>query len=510
MMVAAFVVTPVLIRELGTENYGLWLLLSAIVGHFLLFDLGFRRALVHDISIRRERDDDHEIREIISSFLVLFVAIGLLVLVATGLLAVALPSLFDISPERADEARIALVLLGVAWALHLPANVAGGVLLGHERYDAVNAVDSATRILTAVLSILVVTSGHGIAGLAVAVAVVQVLSAVLMIGIAARYAPAFGMTARSASPRYLRAALNRSTSYFIISINSLVNTRFDELIIGFVLPLSAVGIYGVSMRLIHMARNVALQLNEVLIPLTSRFTNSAQHTQELTTMIVSATRISTGLTAGIALMFIAFGRPFLDLWIGPEVEDAYTPLVILSIALVIGLAQDMPAKTVYASTRHRTGAIVTAAGLASNVLLSIVLIHQLDIVGVALATLIAWSFAAVVMIHVGCGLARIAVGDFVRRALLPVLVPVVPAALLATGTQAVFPATSWPVLIAEAVIAAGAYAFVSLVLLASPGDIRRTARTGLSRLAGTEERSTGFAGRAASHRAEEVDVEAAR
>jgi hypothetical protein len=114
------------------------------------------------------------------------------------------------------------------------------------------------------------------------------------------------------------------------------------------------------------------------------------------------------------------------------------------------------------------------------------------------------------MIQVGCGLAHIPVGDFVRHALLPVLVPVVPAALLATGTQTVVPATSWPVLIAEAVVAAAVYAFVSLALLASPRDIRRLAQTGFRRLAGTEARVTGFAGRAPSPRAEEVDVEVAR
>ena len=508
MMGAAFVVTPVLISELGTNDYGLWLLLSAIVGHYLLFDLGFRRALIHDISIRRGQDGEEEIREIVNSFLILFAVIGVIIVFATCLLAVALPSLFSIRAEQVEEARIALLLLGIAWALHLPANIAGGVLLGYERYDAVNGVDSLMRVATAVLSILIVTTGHGIATLAVAVAVIQVAGAVVMMSLAAHFAPSFGLTARAANPRYLRTAFSRSTSYFVISINSLVNTRFDELIIGIVLPLSAVGIYGVSMRLIHMARNVSLQLNEVLIPLTSRLMNNPAQTHELKAMMVAATRISTGLTAGIALLFIAFGRPFLDLWIGPEVEEAYAPLVILSVSLVIAMAQDMPAKAVYASARHRTGATVTIGGLASNVLLSILLVQWLDIVGVALATLIAWSGAAVVMIAIGCRLAHLPVVAYVRDALVPVLAPVLPAAMLAAGAQAVLPATTWPVLAAECFLAITVYVLASLLLLSSPRELRHFVREGAKTLRNREAAAPVLSGLTSSRRGEEVDVEA--
>jgi O-antigen/teichoic acid export membrane protein len=409
-----------------------------------------------------------------------------------------------------DEARLALLLLGVAWALHLPANIAGGVLLGYERYDAVNGVDSLTRIATAVCSIVIVSAGYGIASLAIGVAAIQVVSAVAMIVIATRFAPEFGLSVRTANPRYLRTAFNRSTSYFVISINSLVNTRFDELIIGIVLPLSAVGIYGVSMRLIHMARNISLQLNEVLIPLTSRLIGDPNATHELRTMIVSATRISTGLMAGIALMFIAFGRPFLDLWIGPEVEETYVPLVILSVSLVIGMAQDMPAKTVYASSRHRIGALVTIGGLVSNVLLSILLVHRLDIVGVALATLIAWSWAAVVMIVVGCRLAGLPVRDFVREALVPVIVPVAPAALLAAAAQLVLPAETWGVLVVEGLIVAATYVVISLLLLFTPRDLARFVREGADKLRERGAPRQAVSARVSNRRVEEVDVEAIR
>ena len=509
MMGTAFVVTPVLIRELGTDDYGLWLLLSAIIGHYLLFDLGFRRALIHDISIRRDQDGAEEIREIVSSFLILFLAIGLVIVLVTCLLVLALPSLFDIHADRVDDARFALLLLGVAWALHLPANIAGGVLLAYERYDAVNGVDSLTRVATAVCTIGIVASGYGIAALAVAVAVIQVVSAVVMIVIAARFAPEFGLSARAANPRYLRTAFSRSTSYFVISINSLVNTRFDELIIGIVLPLSAVGVYGVGMRLIHMARNVSLQLNEVLIPITSRLMSNPAQTHELKSMVVSATRISTGLMAGIALMFIAFGRPFLELWIGPEVEGTYWPLVILSVSLVIAMAQDMPAKAVYASSQHRLGALVTIAGLVSNVLLSILLVYQLDIVGVALATLIAWSGAGAVMIVIGCRLAQLPVASYVREALLPVLVPVMPAALIAIAAQTYLPATSWPVLFAECLLVIALYAVTSLLLLFTPRDLKRFVLEGARRLRARRERVSAI-GLAANRRSEEVDAEAIR
>jgi O-antigen/teichoic acid export membrane protein len=509
MMAAAFVVTPVLIRELGTADYGLWLLLSAITGHYLLFDLGFRRTLIHDISIRREHQSQEEMREVVSSFLILVLAIGALIILVTVLLALALPSLFDIPPERVDDARIVLVLLGLAWAVQLPSNIAGGVLRAYERYDVVNGLDSLTRIVTSIAIIAIVATGYGIATLAAGVALIQVLGAVVMVATGSRLAPAFGLTVRGANLSYLRAAFNRSTSYFAISINSLVNTRFDELIIGVVLPLSAVGIYGVSLRLIHMARNVSLQLNEVLIPRTSRLVSQPGDAPHLRSMIVSATRISTGLTAGIALMFIAFGRPFLDLWIGPEVEEAYWPLVILSVALVIGMAQDMPSKAVYASARHRMGAAVTIGGLLANMALSILLVHRLEITGVALATLLAWSCAGTVMIVVGCRMAGLAVTSFVREGLLPVTLPTIPAGLIALGLQQLLPASSWPLLVVESVVVWSFFVATCLLVLFSPRELMRFAvRAG--RAVRRRRDRLSVAGLAAGRQGKEADIEAVR
>jgi O-antigen/teichoic acid export membrane protein len=345
--------------------------------------------------------------------------------------------------------------------------------------------------------------------LAAGVAVIQMLNALVMVATASRLAPAFGLSARAVNPRYLRTALSRSTSYFVISINSLVNTRFDELIIGVVLPLSAVGIYGVSMRLIQMAKNVSQQVNEVLIPRTSRLMSTQGATPELRSMIISATRITVGMITGITLIFIAFGRPFLDLWIGPEVEGAYSPLVILSIALVIGLAQDMPSKTVYASARHRMAAVVTAGGLIANVLLSVLLVHQLDISGVALATLIAWSGAGLVMTVTGCRQVELPVMHFVRDGLMPILVATVPAGLVALLLQEIQPANAWPVLIVEGAAVLALYAAVGLLIMFRPADLRWFAARVVRALRDRRDRLQ-MTGVARPRHGEEADIEAAR
>ena len=457
-------VTPLIIRELGTSTYGLWVLILAIVGYFPVFDLGFRRALIHDTAIRRGTNQESAIRESVSSFFALFCLLGAVIMLATLILAYALPHLFKVSGEELSTARFMLIVVGATWALQFPSNAPVGVLLGYDRYYGVNALDTLSRVVEAIATVVVLLLGGGVESLAIILASVEVPKAVARFVLAYALVPGFQISMRRVNWRYLKQSGKRSVTFFINTSNSLLNTRADELMIGALLTVSAVGVYGVALRLVNMSKTFALQLNDVLIPTASKLTNAGGSKQELASMMVKATRVTGGLITAMTLVFIVFGHPFLHLWVGPELEDAYYPLVILSITAYFSVIHDLPSKVVLASDRHKLASLLMLGSMAGNIALTLALIQRFELVGVAIGTLIPLTLTGFVKLAVGCRIARLSPVSFLRAAILPSLAPAVLAGSFGFLLQELRPADSWPVLLAESAAVMVLYA-VPFVLL---------------------------------------------
>ncbi len=459
-----FVLTPIIISYLGTEDYGLWLLVAAVAGYFSLFDLGLKRTLIHETAVRRARGEEDQIRESLGSFTIAFTALGSVIMLATVALALVMSDLFTVPDGKEGTAQFLLLLVGGAWAIQFPSNVALGVLLGYERYDAANGIDTLVRLVEGTLSGTALILGAGLEALAIIMFCTELAKTVARVAYTAAAIPAFRISRRSFHLIRLRETSKRNLSFFVGSANSVINNRADLLIIGAFLPLSAVGVYGVGLRLIQLGRALSIQVNEVLVPMASRLASEPQDRGEVSSVLIDVTRISGGLMTAFALMFILFGDSFLDLWIGPEVRDAYVPLVILSVASVIILTQDFSARLLLASELHRAYAALSVGVMVSNLTLTVILVQELELLGVALGTLIPFSLEGVISLGLGCRLAQLSPLRLLRAGILPFLLVAVLAGLEGHALRALAYPDSWPVLVAEVALVGFTYVAGFLVM----------------------------------------------
>src|SRR4051794_18404714 len=60
-VVAAFLTTPIIIRGLGDDRYGVWSLIESILAYLMLLDLGLTASVVYYIA-KFEATDNHEDR----------------------------------------------------------------------------------------------------------------------------------------------------------------------------------------------------------------------------------------------------------------------------------------------------------------------------------------------------------------------------------------------------------------------------------------------------------------
>jgi len=85
-LIIGFVLTPYVIRKLGSEGYGIWTLLFSLISYYGLLDLGMRSAVVYYSAQYRARKELEKINQVISS-IGFFYSLMSLVIIAVSLVA---------------------------------------------------------------------------------------------------------------------------------------------------------------------------------------------------------------------------------------------------------------------------------------------------------------------------------------------------------------------------------------------------------------------------------------
>jgi O-antigen/teichoic acid export membrane protein len=224
----------------------------------------------------------------------------------------------------------------------------------------------------------------GIAYPTFAATVVSILAFALF---SRRVVPEFRVRFGAANMATLKMLLIYGGFTTIIVIADILRLKIDSIVIGRMIGMAEVGIYGVAALLIQYMLKLVTSGMSVLSP---RFAalDGADDRQKLKDIFLRSLSISSFIACGVGLIALLFGRSFLYLWVGKEFEAAVPVLSILAISYMFALSQAPGIGLMYALNKHRYYAAATMAEAIANVLLSILLAPRYGIIGVAIGTAI--------------------------------------------------------------------------------------------------------------------------
>jgi O-antigen/teichoic acid export membrane protein len=208
---------------------------------------------------------------------------------------------------------------------------------------------------------------------------------------------------------------------------SQLQQRTDEIVIAAFLPISFVTPYALARKLSELARVVAIQFVKVLMPLASEL-DARGDRAGVQSLYLTATRVVLMIFIPFAAVLMVLARPILVAWVGPVYGDAAILVVILTLAGLMDISQWPGEQVLQGIARHHPLALMALANGIANVVLSIVLVQRYGVIGVAFATLIPMSLETVFLVMpytwrvIGIRPSRA-----LNEAILPVVVPVIPA-----------------------------------------------------------------------------------
>ena len=461
--VVQFAMVPIVIRYLGTSQYGLYALILSVLGFFALLELGAGAGAMKAAAAGWSTGDWNERNRSLSvQLMISLAAAGIAFLLLAGL-APLFSVVFHVPDSQRSAATAAVILLGLRSAvLAWPFGVLRSALYGHGDMVLVNGLQSLGAVLYAGLTWLALHLGFGLVGFATANLVAFLVEHLAYWYFATRRIPHLRLTLDWRDRRRMRDGLSLGGSQLLVAVAGLILLRTDPIIIQAFLPLSAVGAYAVALKVADQCFLLTRQFVNALSPMIAAL-HAGQQEDRVRQIAVTGTRYALALALLPAVPLALNADVLLTSWVGSSFAPAGPALAILVTAVALMAPQVVASGVLtYTGRHHATGKLALQAVLV-NVIASLLLVRPLGLTGVALGTL-----TAVLVVDIGlagrqlCSALDMSVKAYWRGAIRPALLPAIPAVAVGVVLRLLVPAAGFAALAVHTAVVAGTFLLAAL------------------------------------------------
>lgn len=378
---AILVAYPVLIRYLGHESFGIFVLATSFGGLSFLADLGISAAIVKFLAEDLASANRHRAAELIRTAIVFYVAMGVIVATALGLLAERLIVWFSTPASLETQALWSFRLGAAQFAFYLVFACWLSICKGVQRFDLaafLGSTNSALSILASTVAAaasggsLIYTSAANLGATMLAVAI----GAVVVLRLCAQVNLRLGVA--RATVAALRRMIGFGSAMLVNGISGILLYQLQRFLIGAWLEPAAVGIYQIATAVPARAHALVAAATETMFP----FAAAERDRKKLRRAYLRMLGGSAVVAVAVLLPLATMAEPLLSLWIDAKTAASAAPLLVLACAAYAVLALS-PAPYHLLNGIGRPW--INTASFAFNALLNVLTIVVLTINGATLA-----------------------------------------------------------------------------------------------------------------------------
>lgn len=441
---------PFTVRHLGTNEYGLWMLVASMTSYFQLLDLGYGNGLVRHVADADARGNTDLVNKILSTFALVYAGIGAVAALAVGAMIIwVVPNFPRLLPSQISLARFVLAVVGIRIAIGFPMTVFGAATTARQRFALNNIVASVIALANGAATFALLALGYRVRAVVTASALISLFGYIAYAWTAKRAFPQLRLRVSSFTPSLVRDVTAFSLYVFLIDIAIQIGFNLDNVVIGAAMGTAAVAVYIVAFRLADAQRQLSCQFNSLMFPVVVRY-GAANDPEGLRRMMIEGTRLSLTLVCGVTVCLMGFAAPLITRWMGTGFEGSVAPLEVLALTGVILVGQGPLGNILLGTGRHRLVAFVSLGEAIANLVLSVLLVRRFGLLGVAIGTGVPVFIANLfILLPAACRQVGISVAGFARSVAVAPVVGALIAALAGALVRQLWPPESIPAILVE-------------------------------------------------------------
>ncbi len=381
-MLAMFFLTPTLLRHLGAEGYGIWLLLFGITNYFNLSSFGFGQTFTLELIKKRERQK--EVNKLVNTFLfsLLLFAVAtfpIFLLIQFKLLGTQI----KISKEMMPLATRSFWLIYAVFFLNFLSQLPFNILFARHKLSLRNGIEMVRVVLNFTATILVLRTGGGILQLS-AVTLLVTLIYVFILFVASARALDFRIHFSFYSNKLFLKFLRPSFHFFLLGLAMQIIVMSESILVSALQTPALVVVYTVALRIPDVSMRLLFKISDVKVPKITALYAAKDWFRLwlLHNRLFWLTFVSAG---SIALLLFLLGPWVIHLWMGKDFPLNKTLLIIFSANMFTQCLLHVPAIFLQSIGKHERASVLAIAGAPLALFLAWLFNKWYGLEGIAMA-----------------------------------------------------------------------------------------------------------------------------
>lgn len=386
--IAALASTPIIVRSLGQEEYGLFVLVGAMASFLYLLDFGLNDGVIR-FFVANETDKGAS-QSFLSRMLGFYTILGAVVVLLTAVLALAVEPVFRLSLSKASIQLVSqmLIITGVGAGILIASNPVGALLSASERFVFLRSSDIISTVLSTALIVILLKYGFRATSVVVVMSgsmVMQVIARCIYLHISA------GISLMIARPNWkeLRLVGGFAAPIFVSMIAELIFWKSDQLVLGVLVGASAVAVYSIGLTFNKYFMSFATAISRVMTPQIVRTLDAGASPSEIGVLLVKISRLQAIALLLVLVGLTVFGEMFIVLWVGEDFRSAYYVMLAVLVPYAFELVGNARNIVLQVKGLYWFKSTITICLALLNVALTLVLVPHLGLLGAAISTGIA-------------------------------------------------------------------------------------------------------------------------
>lgn len=393
--------TPILIKQLGQAEYGVYTLIVAFVGYLTILDMGLGNAIVRYIARTRSNKDKEAESKLSGLFLILFSILGILVAIIGFVMYKQLDTLFGdkMTIEELDIAKKLTLILILNFSLSFPLSVFGAIVQAYERFIFLKLTNIVKVFITPFIIIPLLLLGDG------SVMVVSVTTALNLLFLLFNvYYAVFKLKVRvtfqKIDKELLREIIIYSAFIFLNAIMDKLYWSTDQIILGSVAGVNQVAIYAIGMQFITLYMSIATAISGLYLPKVSIMEKNKSSNKEFSDLFIKIGYIQGFIIFYVVGGFVAVGKDFITLWLSHTYLKAYWIVIIIFLPLSLIWTQTIGIPILQAKNRHKFRSLIYLITSLINIIVTIPLATKYGELGAAFTTALFLTISHIIIMNI--------------------------------------------------------------------------------------------------------------
>ncbi len=381
-IVISFFLFPFIVKSVGKEVYGVYLIVGTITGYFGLFDFGVMSALTKYVSEYNGKGDREGVNRIINASFSFYGLIGIIVALILFTCSIYFYHFFKIDISKIEMAKHLFIVGGLSALFIWPLSTFRGTIQGLNLWNIDAIITIIKQIVTVLAAIFLFSLGYGIVQFFITIQFLMILG-YLIAYLVVKNRINFKIVFPYIDLGTFKFMFNFSIFMFLGSLLNMLIFNLHNIIIGHFVSVAAVTVYAVAYNIQNYFRNINSTIGAPPWTIASEM-EGRKDFEGQRKLLFKGTKYMSAVFLPIVLIMFFFVEPFINYWMGPSFRESILPARIIILFWLFNGTLELAGGMLSAKGIVRRPLFIQTGIGILNVLISFSLIRVLGINAIAI------------------------------------------------------------------------------------------------------------------------------